>query len=391
MSRSTWLLVALCACGRIGFDDLGGGDGGVDPRALRLEPARTSVNLSSVIDLAAAGGAPPYVYTVTAGSVTAAGTFRCPARAEQVLASVSDDVGDIAEIEITCGGEQLFLIGGARTSDGVVLDEILASPDGVTWSLHGRLPMPEVFGVAVVFDDFIYVIGGGTMAMTYLDPVWRSSDGIQWEQVGSVPEPFVSSAIAVHREQIWLIGGFKNPLPDTPATYRSSDGAAWTRVADVPAANHDAYAVTRGGWLYVVGGHFADQVHRTIDGSSWETLPGRLTISVDNCSMGELGDRVVYASGIDNTSSVTDDLRPGQQARRSLQQRRRDDRLSREDAVPVRDARHRRPRIHLRDHRVTAACRRWTARRAVHAALISCRRGCRGRPARRSRTSSPSS
>lgn len=308
MFRSSWLLLALAACGRLGFDDLGGDGGVVGPRVLSLEPARTTVNLSSVIELGASGGTLPYRYAVTAGNVTPAGEFRCPSRAEQVTASVTDEAGDTAESQITCGGERLFLIGGARVSDGVVLDEILASDDGLTWSLHGRLPAAVVYAGAVVFDDHIFVLGGRTMGMTYLDPVWRSANGIQWEQVGTIPELYVSSAITVHRDQIWSIGGFKSPLPDTAAAYRSSDGATWTRATDVPAPNHDAYAVTRGDWLYVVGGHFTDQVHRTIDGSSWETLPGRLTISIDNGSMGELGDRVVYASGTDNSSSISDDL-----------------------------------------------------------------------------------
>jgi len=310
MFRSSWLLLALAlvACGRIGFDEIGGGDDGGTETGLRFENAPLSVNLSSVVDLAAVGGTAPYSYAVSSGSVTDTGSMRCPARAETVTATVTDDAGDTASIAIACGGEQLFLIGGARTVDGIVVDEVLASADGISWSLHGHVPAAIVYGGAVVFNDFIFVLGGQTMAGTYLDAVWRSADGMAWEQVGSIPEVLVSSSVTVHRGELWTIAGFRSPAPDSRRAYRSADGVSWTRVADLPQSTHDAFAISRGDFIYVVGGHFSDVVYRTVDGSTWEALPGRLTAPIDDGALGELGDRVIYVSGIDMMSSISDDL-----------------------------------------------------------------------------------
>lgn len=294
MARTLIALALVGAgCGRIGYDPVGdGGDG------LAIDPPAATINLSSSLQLTARGGTPPYGFAVTAGAgeVDVDGGFTAPARVGQTVVTVADAAGGLASATITHRGARLFLLGGQVA--GAAIDEVLASDDGVTWTLVGHLPAPRDSGAALVWNDRLYYLGGIDAGGASQDDVWASPDGAAWTVVGALPYRAGSLGATVHAGALWIAGGYE--AGSYAQVYRSTDGAAWTMIGRLPTARHELDLLSADGALIALGGHddagYLTDVLASTDGAGW-VRRGDLTIAQDFATAAWRGPYVLRGGG----------------------------------------------------------------------------------------------
>jgi len=305
------MLVALGACGRIGFSDLVGGPGAPDASdapQLGLTATPPTINLGSKAQLAVTGGTPPYTFTVAGAGVMVGSAFVAPSRAGESTVQVTDAVGAMGSTVVSYHGDQIFVVGGivAGTEDASVL---VSSDGGVTWSQAGSLPAPRANGALVVYDDAMIFMGGLSPAGAPTPDVYRSTDGSTWTRIGSLPIANTGFTATVHLGEIWFVGGATS-AGNGGTAYHSADGITWTAApAAMPVVRHEHDTFSRDGSLYVLGGHgdagFLDDIAITTDGTSWSAPAERLTFASDFPAAGELGDLVIRTCGTGCTSTET--------------------------------------------------------------------------------------
>lgn len=143
--------------------------------------------------------------------------------------------------------------------------------------------------VAIVFKDYIYVMGGYDSSArgdedSYKEDVYRSKDGITWEQVTD-DAPWKGRrgmAAAVLDENLYISGGFRVDQETGERGYvndvwKTSDGITWDQVTDSALWTARAYhgMLSGGDYLYIFGGfngyntqYFAD-MYKSTNGINW--------------------------------------------------------------------------------------------------------------------------
>ena len=119
--------------------------------------------------------------------------------------------------------DYIYLIGG-DANQGVHQEDIWRSKDGLHWELVlESVPWgPRVLHMTFVFEGHIYVVGGQTMPKftpdevvneVYYNDIWRSNDGVNWQKVRVepplwLPRGGVGGNGFVFKDQVYLVGGF---------------------------------------------------------------------------------------------------------------------------------------------------------------------------------------
>ncbi|MBL9018028.1 MAG: hypothetical protein JNL83_27835, partial [Myxococcales bacterium] len=128
MRRLAVLVVALCGCGRLGFEDRAIA---TEDCALAIEPAQWRMNFNSTRAFAGTGGQAPYQYRFTGtGATLDAGsdTLRARDQPGTGTVTVTDGAGCTAEASVEIGGDTLWYVGGS--SMGVPSAQVYKSTDG---------------------------------------------------------------------------------------------------------------------------------------------------------------------------------------------------------------------------------------------------------------------
>ena len=115
-------------------------------------------------------------------------------------------------------------------------NDIWCSSDGRQWELvleHAPWA-PRAFHQAVVFQNHIWLFGGGNYLPEYeaFQDVWRSPDGIHWTRMGTKApwHPRLWFSALVYRDCLWVTGGWsKEPFRDWNDVWYSRDGLSWHR------------------------------------------------------------------------------------------------------------------------------------------------------------------
>lgn len=169
----------------------------------------------------------------------------------------------------------------------VVTNDVLMSPDGVSWVTMAKAPWSPRSGLAVaVLDKTLYLYGGMSTAATnketkttYYGDVWSTTNGVNWTKVAG--EATIGArtghAMTSFQNKLWVYGGMnaKGLLGDL---HYSLDGATWNRVAlpekIVPRYGHSL--VGFGNELYLMGGQtdkeFSNTVWRATGGMDWKRV-----------------------------------------------------------------------------------------------------------------------
>jgi hypothetical protein len=159
---------------------------------------------------------------------------------------------------------RIWVMGGFSQISAVKysLNDVWSSPDGVNWTqeVAAAAWSHRMTHRAVVFDNKMWVMGGGGLAAGFLlSDVWSSVDGVNWVQ----ETPSASWAgrtyptLQTYRGRMWVACGYDdvqhNYFNDA---WSSSDGINWTREApngSLPARSGHASAVFKNR-LWVFGG-----------------------------------------------------------------------------------------------------------------------------------------
>ena len=176
-------------------------------------------------------------------------------------------------------------------------NDVWSSADGIHWDLVNSNVQwaPRVLHYTLVFDSKIWVIGGQTMPgfaggqETFYRDVWSSPDGVAWTRVtdrAPWPARGMIGGSVVFQDRMWLLGGGTYDTPTTPSrnfyndVWSSADGANWTRhvqcAAWAPRQYHDVAAFD--GRMWVLEGYNRESGNRrdvwySADGVNWYEVP----------------------------------------------------------------------------------------------------------------------
>ncbi|MBK8230783.1 MAG: hypothetical protein IPK72_09430 [Candidatus Eisenbacteria bacterium] len=138
--------------------------------------------------------------------------------------------------------------------------EVWRSVDGVVWNCVLAVApwSPRAGAKAVVFQDRLYLIGGGRIDGPSTNDVWSSGDGIAWirETAAIAPEEPVGYTPVVHLDQIWLVGANRSGRFRSEMLV-SSDGRSWRAQAAPWSPRGGVAAWSDGHSLYLTGGKFS--------------------------------------------------------------------------------------------------------------------------------------
>jgi hypothetical protein len=195
----------------------------------------------------------------------------------------------------------------ASSDQGRTWSEVLPSGSTEVWE-------PRGYFQAVTMGGRMFVLGGQDFNMIpnpdpngppflpvsqFFNDVWSSKDGVTWELL-TAEAPWHGRAglsAAVLDGEIYVMGGSFN---DDPAiiggppvriyfndVWKSADGVTWELASEAApwAPRAGGIAVTKGAWLYMVGGEdgftcipggrcppYYNDVWRTQDGANWELV-----------------------------------------------------------------------------------------------------------------------
>jgi hypothetical protein len=166
---------------------------------------------------------------------------------------------------------KLWVMGGQTTpqfapAEERFCDDIWNSPDGVNWTKvepdGPRWPARGMIGGSVVFNDRIWILGGGTYdtpdtpERRFYNDVWSSSDGVHWERhVEHAPwHPRQYHDVAVFDGRMWVLEGWNKGNRND--VWHSADGVTWHEVPDTPwPVRHAASVFVCDNALWMVAGN----------------------------------------------------------------------------------------------------------------------------------------
>jgi hypothetical protein len=146
-------------------------------------------------------------------------------------------------------------------------NDVWCSEDGANWDRvleHAPWSPRGMIGGAVVFNDRMWLVGGGTYdtpqtpTRQFFNEVWSTADGITWEQHGdSTPWlPRQYHEVAVFDGKMWVLEGYVRDIGNTNDVWFSSDGITWHEVPRTPwAPRHAASVFVYDDALWMVAGN----------------------------------------------------------------------------------------------------------------------------------------
>jgi hypothetical protein len=192
--------------------------------------------------------------------------------------------------------DRLWIVGGDH-HQGKYNHDVLASDDGVTWTVENADPpwSHRALHIAGAYADALWMVGGQDGAgpeedYVYHNDVWRSDDGVTWEEV--VPDAPASatrwsprglvSQLVEFKGRMWLVGGstYSETIPRQfhAEVWSTTDGATWTQHATPPwpGRNWNDVVVFDGRlWTMFgaddLGNH--NEAWYSDDGEAWTQLP----------------------------------------------------------------------------------------------------------------------
>jgi hypothetical protein len=179
---------------------------------------------------------------------------------------------------------RLWMFGGLRYADRVLLNDVWSSPDGVTWENAGNAEWSPRKGHRIVpFGGQLWLFGGADgVARDFstehaLNDVWSSDDGLHWtRRADAAPwSPREDAPVVALNAALYLLGG-----AGQADIWRSEDGVTWTRLA-AEADWQPRYGygtAVFGGKMWVYGGwkgtpaNCVNDIWYSTDGRTWSLL-----------------------------------------------------------------------------------------------------------------------
>jgi len=164
--------------------------------------------------------------------------------------------------------DRMWVLGGVeRYFDGDeshLRNDVWHSADGEHWECAtAEAPWAgRAFHGALVFQDKIWVFGGGNYLPTYLglNDVWNSSDGVHWTKVTD-HAPWAARvwfSAVVYKGRMWILGGWSNdPSKNWNDVWYTADGVDWKRLKTntIWSERHEHSAYVLDDAIWVAGGN----------------------------------------------------------------------------------------------------------------------------------------
>lgn len=167
---------------------------------------------------------------------------------------------------------RIWVIGGqtlpqfSPAEEEVFHDDIWNTEDGVRWERVEmnlpRWPQRGMIGGNVVFNDRMWILGGGTYDTpkrpdrNFYNDVWSSEDGVNWEcHIECAPwAPRQYHDVAVFDDRMWVMEGYGRANRND--VWYSTDGVEWHEVPDTPWKDrHAASVFVHDSALWMVAGN----------------------------------------------------------------------------------------------------------------------------------------
>jgi hypothetical protein len=252
------VVVAIAAVAR---STLNGGDSSPPPAAggppgagpLKLVAKRAPRPLPAPISGESVAATPGGVYVMggldSAGN-SAAGIFRLDPRTARLKAA-GNLIGPLHDAAGTALGGHVLVLGGGTTTS---TDAVQTFTPGQDARAVGRLPTARSDLAAITLGGRAYVLGGYD-GQTLSAEVLATPDGKSFSTLARLPVPVRYPAVAGSGQTIYVFGGDTAGGKPTDAIQAVdvSSGSAHV-VGHLPAAVDHASAITLGGRVYVLGG-----------------------------------------------------------------------------------------------------------------------------------------
>jgi len=132
------------------------------------------------------------------------------------------------------------------------------------WADTTSLPQNLTYSNSVTYNGFAYTIGGDNgvslVNTVYSAPLNLDGTVGAWTATTSLPQPLSGSTSVVYNDYVYVIGGYNgsSPLLDTvysaPLNLDGTVGAWTTSVNTLPQTINDAISIAYDGYVYVMGG-----------------------------------------------------------------------------------------------------------------------------------------
>lgn len=223
--------------------------------------------------------------------------------------------------------DQMWIVGG-DVNQGHYQNDVWSSSDGRSWTLRtDSVPWaPRALHHTVAFGEYIWVVGGQTIpqfaageTMIHGD-VWRSDNGIDWSPVSCTvpvsPSRGMIGGSAVFQDRMWILGGGTYDMPDIPSrtfnndVWSSSDGVQWEchleKAPWTARQYHDVAVFDNCLWVlegYNTAGNRKD-VWFSPNGIDWQEVPDTPWSVRHAASVFVFGDALWMVAGNNLTSDV---------------------------------------------------------------------------------------
>ena len=147
--------------------------------------------------------------------------------------------------------DKIWVIGGQTVPqfaphEEVFYRDIWNSADGINWQQvqpkEPYWPQRGMIGGSVVFQDRLWILGGGTYdtpkipQRKFFNDVWSTADGVTWKQhVEHAPWPARQyHDVAVFDGRMWVLEGYSPKVGNRKDVWHSDDGVNWYEIPDTP-------------------------------------------------------------------------------------------------------------------------------------------------------------
>ena len=162
--------------------------------------------------------------------------------------------------------DRMWVLGGTNdfydNNDDTLFNDVWSSSDGREWNLEvENAPWSKrSHHQAVVFDDKIWIMGGGHWRPTIpRNDVWCSEDGVNWTQVTEAAPwaPRMWFSLVVYRDRMWVLGGWSKENGNFGDVWYSEDGKNWTELKSevIWQKRHELSAYVFQDRIWVAGGY----------------------------------------------------------------------------------------------------------------------------------------
>ncbi len=136
--------------------------------------------------------------------------------------------------------DRMWVMGGTSdfyvNDDETLFNDVWSTADGKDWKLElDHAPWEKrAHHQAVVFDDKIWIMGGGKWnpVNVPLNDVWCSEDGVNWTQATDAApwQARIWFSLVVYRDHMWVLAGWAREHGNYGDVWFSKDGANWTEL-----------------------------------------------------------------------------------------------------------------------------------------------------------------